>query len=166
MAVLVIITVWARFYPTPFEYALWLTAVLWPGIARVVRAEVASLRGREFVEAAYAAGASSPRVLLRHLLPNASGQIIVAGTSIVGQSIVIVATVQYLGYAFNQPERPTLGGLVADATVAPSLILTGDVVLSELWWLYVFPAVILVVLLLAVVFLGDALDEALNPVTR
>jgi peptide/nickel transport system permease protein len=166
MAVLIIITVWSRFYPTPFDYALWLTVILWPGVARVVRAELASLRRREFVEAAYAAGASGPRVLLRHLLPNASGQIIVAGTSIVGQSIVIVATVQYLGYAFNQPERPTLGGLVADATVAPSLILTGDVSLSALWWLYVFPAAILVVLLLAVVFLGDALDEALNPVAR
>jgi len=164
MAVLVIITVWSRFYPTPFEYALWLTAILWPGVARVVRATVASLRTREFVEAAYAAGASSPRVLLRHLLPNASGQIIVATTSIVGQSTVIVATVQYLGYAFNQPERPTLGGLIADATYAPSLILTGGVGLSDLWWLYVFPAAFLVLLLLAVLFLGDALDEALNPV--
>lgn len=156
MAVLVIITVWSRFYPTPFGYALWLTAILWPGVVRVVRAEVVSLRTREFVQAAYAAGASSPRVLLRHLLPNASGQIIVAATTIVGQSIVIVATVQYLGYAFNQPERPTLGGLVADATFSPSLILSGDVGLSGLWWLYVFPAALLVLLLLAVTFLGTA----------
>ena len=165
MAVLVIVTVWSRFYPTPFEYALWLTAILWTGVARVIRAEVRSLRGREFVEAAYASGASRPRVLVRHLLPNASGQIIVAATSIVGQAIVIVATVQYLGYAFNQPERPTLGGLVADATVAPSLILSGTLSLSDLWWLYTFPAVLLVLLLLAVTFVGDALDEALNPTT-
>jgi peptide/nickel transport system permease protein len=166
IAVLVIISVFHHFALSPFDYALWLTAILWPGVARIVRATVASLRSREFVETAHAAGASDLRVLMRHLLPNASGPIIVAATTIIGQSIVIVATVQYLGYAFNQPSQPTLGGLVADATFSPSLILTGHVGLASIWWLYVFPAVLLVILLLAVTFLGDALDEALNPTTR
>ena len=166
MAVLVIISAFHHFALSPLSFALWLSAILWTGVARVVRAAVASSRTAEFVEAAQAAGASSLRVLLRHLLPNASGPIVVAATSVVGQAIVIVATVQYLGYAFNQPEHPTLGGLVADATHASSLILTGHVGLSSFWWLYVFPAALLVILLLAVTFLGDALDEALNPATR
>lgn len=165
IAVLIIITIWSRFPVTPMSYGLWLTAILWTGVARVVRATVFSLRAREYVDAAQAAGASSLRILVRHLLPNATGPIVVAATSIVGQSIVIVATVDYLGYGYNQAEKPTLGGLVADATHASSLLAVGTGPLSSLWWLYVFPAVLLVVLLVCVTFLGDALDEALNPAT-
>jgi peptide/nickel transport system permease protein len=167
LAVLVIISVSrSNFALAPLDYALWLSAILWTGVARVVHGTVRSLRTREFVEAAHASGGSDLRVLLRHLLPNASGQIIVAATSIVGQSIVIVATIQYLGYAFNQPDQPTLGGLVADGTNATSLLLTQSAGLASVWWLYAFPAALLVLLLLAVTFLGDALDEALNPMTR
>ena len=148
---------------TPFQDAIWLALLLWPGVARVVAASVASLRTREFVEAAHAAGASTPRIMLRHLLPNVSGPIVVAATWVVGQAVVVVATVQYLGYSYNEAHQPTLGGLVADGTNAPSLILSGGVGLGAVWWLYVLPSVALVVLLLCVTFLGDALDEALNP---
>jgi ABC-type dipeptide/oligopeptide/nickel transport system permease subunit len=164
MVVLVFILVW-EFPITPVGKGLWLTAVLWPGVARVVRASVLTQRTRGYVEAAHAAGASAPRVLARHLLPNATGSIVVAATSLVGQAIVIVATVNYLGYGFDQAQQPTLGGLVADATRATSLLLAGPVPLSEIWWLYTFPAAVLVLLLLSVTFLGDALDEALNPRT-
>ena len=148
---------------TPLQNAFWLTLILWPGVARVVSTSVASLRHREFVEAARAAGASAPHVVFRHVLPNIAGTLIVAATTLVGQSIVIVATVQYLGYSANDAHQPTLGGLVADATAAPSQVLSGTAGIGDLWWLYTFPAVVLVVLLLAVTFLGDVLDEALNP---
>ena len=75
----------------------------------------------------------------------------------------IVATVQYLGYSAYDAHQPTLGGLVADATTAQSQILTHTAGIGEVWWLYALPAAVLVVLLLAVTFLGDSLDEALNP---
>jgi peptide/nickel transport system permease protein len=163
IAVLIIIAIWSSLPVKPFTDGLWLMALLWPGVARVVRATVASLRTTEYVEAAHASGASDLRVLVRHLLPNASGQIIVAATSIIGQSIAIIATVDYLGYGYNQPERPTLGGLVADATNAAST--GGASPLSAVWWLYVIPAVLLVLLLLTVAFFGDAVDEAVNPAT-
>ena len=163
IAVLVIILVWSRFPITPLQDGLWLTTVLWTGVARLVRASVVSLKPREFVEAAHASGASSLRILARHLLPNASGSIIVAATSLVGQAVVIVATVNYLGYSFDNAPSPTLGGLIADAARSTSLLLTGPVPLTALWWLYVFPALLLVVLLLSVALLGDALDDALNP---
>jgi peptide/nickel transport system permease protein len=163
IAVLAIILVWSRFPVTPLGNGLWLTTLLWTAPARVVRAQVVSLRPREYIEAARASGASSLRILVRHLLPNSSGPIVVAATSLVGQAIVIVATVDYLGYSFNQAEKPTLGGLVADATRSTSSLLTGPVPLSALWWLYALPSALLVVLLMSVAFLGDALDEALNP---
>jgi peptide/nickel transport system permease protein len=162
MAVLVIVLIWSKLPASPLDDGLWLSVVLWTGVARVVRASVMSVRPREYVEAAQALGASSIRVLVRHVLPNSAGPIIVAASSLVGQAIVIVATVDYLGWSYNTPERPTLGGLIADATQSTHL-LTGDVALSRVWWLYVFPATLLVVLLMALAFLGDALDDALNP---
>lgn len=164
MAVLVIVLIWSKLPASPLNDGLWLSAVLWTGVTRVVRASVMSLRSREYVEAAQASGASSFRVLARHVLPNSAGPIIVAASSLIGQAIVIVATVDYLGWSYNTPERPTLGGLIADATQSTHL-LTGDVALSRVWWLYVFPAALLVILLMSLAFFGDALDEALNPTT-
>jgi peptide/nickel transport system permease protein len=163
IAVLGFVSTRSKVLLTPVQNALWLALVFWPSVSRVVAASAASLRRREFVEAAQAAGASTPRILLRHLLPNVSGPIVVAATVVVGQAIVVVATVQYLGYSYNEAHQPTLGGLVADGTAAPSLILSATVGLGAIWWLYVLPSVALVVLLLSVTFLGDALDEALNP---
>src|SRR5581483_11956715 len=123
---------------------------------------VASLRVREYVEAAHALGASSPRVIFRHLMPNALGTVLVAATSVAGQSIVLVATVDYLGYGFNEYARPTLGGLLAVA--AQGIVAPGQFTpVNSPWWLFVFPAVLLVVLLGCINLLGDALDDALNP---
>ena len=164
IAVLIIIAIWSQLPVKPLTDGLWLMALLWPGVARVVRASVASLRTREYVEAAHASGASDLRVIFRHLLPNSGGQIIVAATTIIGQSIAIIATVDFLGYGYNQPERPTLGGLIADAANAASAA-GGASSIASVWWLYVIPAGLLVIVLLAVAFAGDTLDEALNPVT-
>ncbi len=163
IAVLIIIAIWSQLPVKPLTDGLWLMALLWPGVARVVRASVASLRTREYVEAAHASGASDLRVIFRHLLPNSSGQIIVAATTIIGQSIAIIATVDFLGYGYNQPERPTLGGLIADAANAASA--AGASSIASVWWLYVIPAGLLVIVLLAVAFAGDTLDDALNPIT-
>ena len=163
IAVLIVLAVWSKQPLTPLQYGLWLMALLWTGVARVVRATVSSLRVNEYVEAAQASGASGLRVLVRHVLPNAAGSVIVAATSVVGQSIAIIATVDYLGYGYNQPERPTLGGLVADATQATAASFGRAPSISSVWWLYVIPAALLVLVLLAVSFAGDTLDDALNP---
>jgi peptide/nickel transport system permease protein len=160
VAVLLIIVIF-RWPVTPFEFGLWLMVYLWTGVARVVRGVVVSLREREFVEAAHAAGASGPRVILRHLLPNASGPLIVAGTSLIGQSIVIVATVTFLGLGTVQAEKPSLGTLIADAARGTGG--TAGVIVQSPWWLYVFPGAVLVVMLVCVNLLGDTLDEVLNP---
>jgi peptide/nickel transport system permease protein len=162
IAFLLIVIIWHHFPVSPLQFAYWLTLVLWTGVARVVRASVATLRVREYVEAAQALGATDAHVLIRHLLPNAIGPILVAATSVAGQSIVLVATVDYLGYGFNEYTRPTLGGLLAVAAhgiTAPGTFAPVDAP----WWLFVFPAVLLVLLLASVNLVGDALDDALNP---
>ena len=160
VAFLLIIVIF-RWPVTPFEFGLWLMVYLWTTVARVVRGNVIALRNREFVEAAHAAGASGPRIILRHLLPNSIGSLIVAGTSLIGQSIVIVATVTFLGLGTVQAEKPSLGTLVADAARGTG----GNVftVVHSPWWLYVFPSVLLVLMLLCVNFVGDTLDDVLNP---
>jgi peptide/nickel transport system permease protein len=140
------------------EYAYWLTAILWIPVARVVRATVLTLRTREYIEAAHALGAVGPRIIARHIIPNAGGTILVAATTVVSQSIVLVATVDYLGY-----DKPTLGGLLADATRGTAAVPGTFLPAPSPWWLFVFPAVLLVLLLVSVNFAGDALDEALNP---
>ncbi len=129
---------------------------LWTGIARVVRTSFVSLRAREFVEAAHAAGASGLRVILRHLLPNTAGEVLVGATAVIGQSIVVIATVDFFNYGSQNSDTPTLGGLVADATRGVGLAATP-------WWLYAIPAVALGLLLVSVNFAADTLDDALNP---
>jgi len=163
LAVLIVIAVWHKLPLTPLDDALFLMALLWTGVARVVRAAVRTQITNEYVEAAEASGSSGVRILVRHVLPNVSGSVVVAATNLVGQSIAIIATVDYLGYGYNQPERPTLGGLVADATAASNQSLGRAPSIGSVWWLYLIPTVLLVLVLLAVAFLGDALDDALNP---
>lgn len=165
IAFLLVVIVWNRTPVTPMEYAYWLTAILWIPVARVVRATVLTLRGREYIEAAQALGAVSPRIIARHIIPNAGGTILVAATTVVSQSIVLVATVDYLGYGFNQYNKPTLGGLLADATRGTAAVPGTFVPAPSPWWLFVFPAVLLVLLLVSINFAGDALDDALNPRT-
>jgi peptide/nickel transport system permease protein len=163
VAFLLIVVIF-RWPVTPFEFGLWLMIYLWTGVARVVRGTVVALKEREFVEAAHAAGASNSRIILRHVLPNASGPLIVAGTALIGQSIIIVATVTFLGLGTTQSEKPSLGTLVADAARGTGGALGGRI--ESPWWLYLFPGLLLVVVLVCVNLLGDALDEALNPASE
>jgi ABC-type dipeptide/oligopeptide/nickel transport system permease subunit len=165
LAFLLIVVIWARRPITPLEFAYWLTAILWTTVARVVRASVMSLRNHEYVEAAQALGASGPRIVVRHLLPNASGVILVAATSVIAQSVVIVATVDYFGYGTEQYDHPSLGSLLADAARGTGAAVGTSTPVQGTWWLFLFPAVLLVLLLVCVNYVGDALDDALNPRT-
>lgn len=135
--------------------ALTLALLLWPQVARVVRASFVSLRELEYTEAARALGASDARIVFRHLLPNAAGLIIVALTSVLGTAIIIEATVSFFNWGLFGATTPTLGSLLADGVKLG--------IGNPFWWLYVIPAVVLGLLLLCVNFVGDSLDDALNP---
>lgn len=145
---------------TPRMLGIVLAAYLWVTIARVVRASFVSQRELEYVEAAQVLGASDLRIVFRHLLPNSTGTIVVAATGIVGQAVLLDATTEFFNFGLHQEEAPTLGNMIADVTKYG----VGDEnSVGYHWWMWVFPALVLVFVLTALNVIGDGLDEALNP---
>jgi ABC-type dipeptide/oligopeptide/nickel transport system permease subunit len=140
---------------TPKRVSQVLILYLWTAAARVIRSTMIAEREHEYVEAARAAGASDARIVVRHLVPNALGPIIVGATALFGQAILLEAMVEFFSFGVDSNRTPTLGNLIADATKYTGL--------DPLWWLYTFPAIVLVVLLVCVNFVGDTLDEAFAP---
>ena len=124
----------------------------WMQVARLVRAQFLSLREKEFVEAARALGATTTRQVVRHILPNALGPVIVAGTIDVALAIIAESTLSFLGLGFP-PDIPTWGRLLYDAKdyldIAPH------------WALFPGSAIFLTVL--SINFIGDGLRDALDP---
>jgi peptide/nickel transport system permease protein len=124
----------------------------WMPVARLVRAQFFSLREKEFVEAARALGASVPRQVLRHILPNALGPVIVAGTINVAAAIILESTLSFLGLGFP-PDVPTWGRILFDSKdyldIAPH------------WAL--FPGTAIFLTVLCINFVGDGLRDALDP---
>jgi peptide/nickel transport system permease protein len=124
----------------------------WMPVARLVRAQFVSLREKEFVEAARALGASTARQVIHHILPNALGPVIVAGTIEVAAAIIAESTLSFLGLGFP-PDIPTWGRLLYDAKdyldIAPH------------WAL--FPGAAIFLTVLTINFIGDGLRDTLDP---
>lgn len=150
-----LITVIALFQPSIFLIIAVLGLTLWPGTARIVRGEVLSLREREFIEAVEALGYSRRRIILRHLIPNALGPVIVAATLGIGNTIVLEAGLSFLGLGV-QPPTPSWGTMVAD----------GRLNLLDAWWLATFPGFAIVFTVLSFNLVGDGLRDALDPRLR
>jgi ABC-type dipeptide/oligopeptide/nickel transport system permease subunit len=135
-----------------FFIGLVLALLQWTYIARVVRGTFLSLREKEFVEAARALGASDTRIMFRHLLPNATGSIIVNATITVAVAILIETALSYLGLGIRPPDT-SLGLLISEgqqaATTRP--------------WLFYFPGLIIVIIALTINFIGDGLRDAFDP---
>ena len=137
--------------------SIWLLVLLlgvtgWFGTARLVRGEVRSVRGADFVLAARALGASPIRLALRHLLPHVLGPVLVASTLAVGQVIVLEAGLSWLGIGV-QPPQPSWGNVIRDGT---EFIATAP-------WVSLAPGCCLVLVVLALSALGDGLRDALAP---
>lgn len=124
----------------------------WTGIARLVRAEFLALREREFVDAARVAGASNRRIIFKHILPNTVGTIVVATTLLMGAGILTEAAVSFLGFGVQAPDV-SLGSLVSDYQGA----------FSSRPWLFVWPGVFIVTIVLCLQFIGDGLRDAFDP---
>lgn len=137
---------------SPFRIALIISFLLWTTIARIVRGNYLSLREKEFVEAARAAGAGDARIMFRHMLPNSMGPIIVNATLVVALAILLEATLSFLGFGI-QPPTPALGKLIDDGKGA---------MLTD-WWLVVMPGLAIVTICLCINFIGDGLRDALDP---
>jgi peptide/nickel transport system permease protein len=124
----------------------------WMQVARLVRAQFFSLREKEFVEAARALGATTARVVWRHILPNALGPVIVAGTIDVAAAIIAESTLSFLGLGFP-PDIPTWGRLLFDSK--------DHLDIAAYWALFPGGAIFLTVM--AINFVGDGLRDALDP---
>lgn len=150
---------------TPKDLIFIFCGYMWAYVARVVRAHFVGLREQEFVEAARAMGGSNVRIIVRHLLPNAAGTVLIAATSLVGQVVLIDATVEFFNYGLSSSVSPSLGNLISDVVQTRfGLIANSDAVPGVGWWTWFFPSLVLAVILISVNFVGDALDAALNPV--
>lgn len=136
---------------------LWLLVVVlgatgWFGLSRMVRAQVLALRELDFVTAARALGASGPRILLRHILPNVLPTIIVAATLGIGHVIILEAGLSYLGLGV-QPPSASWGSIIQD----------GADQIGTAWWISLFPGLLIVTTAIACNALGDALRSAFDP---
>ena len=126
--------------------------VAWANIARLIRGQILSLKEQDFVIAAYAVGASSPRIILRHLLPNAIGPVIVAVTFGIPRAIFVEAALSYIGIGVKPP-MPSWGTMIQD----------GYSVIFAAPHLVAAPALAIAVTMLSFTFLGDGLRDALDP---
>ena len=127
----------------------------WMATARVVRSQVLSLKEMEYVEAARSMGATNLRILVRHIVPNALGPIIVGATLGVGSAIMIESSLSFLGLGV-QPPTPTWGNMLMDSLATK----------GTRPWLTLFPGLAILLVVLAVNFIGDGLHDALDPTVR
>lgn len=135
--------------------ALLLGLVGWTGMARLVRGEFLSLREREFVDAARVAGASSWRIIFRHILPNALGVVIVSATLLMAAAIILESVLSFIGFGI-QPPDVSLGQIVNEYRGA----------FATRPWLFWFPAAFVVLIALCINFIGDGLRDAFDPRQR
>lgn len=139
----------------PLVLALTLGTLSWTSLARLVRGEVLSLREREFVEAAKVAGASTPRIIVRHILPNTIGVITVSATLTMSVTILLETSLSYLGLGVQSPDV-SLGQLIEEYQSA----------FTTRPWLFWWPGVFIVLIALSVNFIGDGLRDAFDPRQR
>jgi peptide/nickel transport system permease protein len=142
----------ALFAPSTWAMVVVLGAGSWMTISRLTRAELMGLRKREFVAAARAIGQTPGRILLRHLLPNAMTPVIIRATLLIGNLILLEASLSFLGLGI-QPPTPTWGNMIAEGRDA----------LYDAWWIAVFPGAALAVTVVAFNLLADGLRDFLDP---
>ena len=129
-----------------------LSTVFWPWYARLVRAQILSIRERDFVAAGESVGLSGPRLLFRHILPNAIAVVIIQVTLDVGYAILATSSLSFIGLG-AQPPSPEWGTMMS----------TARNYFREAWWYTTFPGVALTLTVFAFNVLGDGLQDALDP---
>ena len=135
-----------------FVLAIIIGLFTWTGLARLVRAEVLSLREREFVDAARVAGASDRRIIFKHILPNAVGVIIVNTTLLMAAAILLETGLSFLGYGVQAPDT-SLGVIISQNQAA----------FATRPWLFWWPGVFIIAIALCINFIGDGLRDAFDP---
>ena len=156
MPLIVVVLVLAVILGPSFGLLIGVLAVgSWPGFARVVRGETLVLKEMDYVALAKVAGVSTPRILIRHLLPGVTSSVVVVATASVAGVILSEAGLSFLGVGIPPP-TPSWGGMVAD----------GRAYMVTAWWVAVFPGMAIGLTTLAFVFLGDWLRDRFDPRLR
>src|SRR6266851_1341911 len=151
-AIFLLLALAALTEPGLMTTTLLIAATAWMSVARVVEAQVRSLREREFAIAAVAFGSSSLRIMFRELVPNAMAPIVVAATLNVAKAILLESYVSYLGYGI-QPPAASWGNVLNNA----------QIYLTSAPWLAIAPGVAITLAVTSFNFLGDGLRDALDP---
>jgi peptide/nickel transport system permease protein len=138
---------------SPITIVFVLSALGWTVIARVARSQVLSLREKEFVDAAIVLGASTPRILIKHMVPNLAGVIAVNVSLAVAAAIITESTLSFLGFGVQPPES-SWGNMLSQAS---------GLLGTPAMHLLIFPGVFILVTVLAVNFIGDGLRDAFDP---
>lgn len=142
----------ATFRPSAVLLVLILASLSWFGVSRLVRAEVLSLKQREFIEASRATGAGTWRMIAKGFFPNYLGIVVVAGTFQVAQAILTLAILSYLGLGLPPP-APNWGALLSDAS---------NYMFQNAWWIIYPPGVAILMAELGVNFIGDGFRAAFD----
>lgn len=150
--IFLILAVIAYLEPSILTIMIVIGATSWMGVARLVRAEILSLKERDFVLIARVYGAGTFRIIFKHLLPNALPPILVSASLGLGQAILIESALSFLGIGV-QPPIPSWG----------NILIEGKETLEVAWWLSVFPGFAILITVLAFTLLGETLQEILNP---
>jgi peptide/nickel transport system permease protein len=150
--IFLILAVIAYLEPSILTIMIVIGATSWMGIARLVRAEIMSLKERDFVLIAKVYGAGTFRIIFKHLLPNALPPIMVSASLGLGQAILIESALSFLGIGV-QPPIPSWG----------NILIEGKEALEVAWWLSIFPGLAILITVLAFTLLGETLQEILNP---
>ena len=150
--VLVAIMVVALWGPGLGKLILVLGGTGWAAFARIVRAEVLSLKRREFVEAARAVGAGNGRILLRHIFPQVLPSVIVVSTISIATNILLESGLSYIGLGV-EPTIPSWGGMLAD----------GQLYITTAWWVATFPGLAIMITVLGFNLLGDWVRDYFDP---
>ncbi|SDC53479.1 peptide/nickel transport system permease protein [Sanguibacter gelidistatuariae] len=137
---------------SPWVFAFGMGLVLWTSLARLVRGEFLALREREFVDAARVAGASSPRIIFKHILPNAVGVIVVSTTLLMSSAILLETALSFLQFGI-QPPAVSLGKIISEYQSA----------FSTRPWLFWWPGLFIIIIALSINFIGDGLRDAFDP---
>ena len=150
--VIILVVIFGR---SPVLLFIGIGAIEWLTMARIVRGQTLSLKEKEFVEAARAGGSKPLTIIRRHILPNLTGPVVIYATLTVPEIIITESFLSYLGLGVQEP-MTSLGTLISN----------GSHVAEVMPWLLIYPAVVLVSLLLALTFIGDGLRDALDPKDR
>jgi peptide/nickel transport system permease protein len=161
LIIITIISVGSVHFPFGNEFLIIVVIAVfsWEGIARIIRAQVLSLKSRQFVEASRALGARNGHIILRHILPNVTGLIYANMALTVPGAILTEAAVTFLG--FGDPSIISWGSMVSNAQEAVT-----STVHSFVWWWFLPPGLAIAFLSMAFLFVGFALDAVLNPRLR